>query len=131
MAAGDALTVLAPALAGVVDPLLITPMLDKQRFLRQPIFVELWNRARAELSSCRRLVVIGYSFPPTDFSTRRLFLEAFKDSPPKELVVVNPDTCIVQIVKDLSHFVGPVTVCNDLKEYVGLYAERSQPEMQS
>jgi len=109
----------------LLDPLLITPTLDKQRFLRQPIFIELWNRARAELSSCKRLVIIGYSFPPTDFSTKRLFLEAFKDNSPQELVVVNPDMSVVPIVKELSHFDRPVVVCRDLEEYVALYARRT------
>jgi hypothetical protein len=100
----------------VVEPLLITPVLNKG-VTRYP-FQRLWRLAREQLRGCRRLVVGGYSFPPTDFATRRMFLEAFADHVPEELVVVNPDTRVVQLVKDLCHYGKPVLVCKDLEEFL-------------
>lgn len=102
----------------IIDPLLITPVLDKRPFLQQPIFVDLWQRALLELSNARRLVVMGYSFSPTDFSTRRLFLEAFAENALDELIVVNPDTTIADLCKELTHFDKPVAVYRNLEEYV-------------
>jgi|SRR2546422_4721764 len=78
----------------------------------------LWKKAKTALSSCKRLVVIGYSFPLTDFDTKKLFLEVFSDNSLDQLIVVNPDTSVVQTVKDLSHFDKPVIVCKDLYEFM-------------
>jgi hypothetical protein len=64
------------------------------------------------------LVVCGYSFLPTDFATRWVFLQSFVGGPPDELVVINPDTNVVRRVKNLCHFEGPACVCGDIREYV-------------
>lgn len=54
-----------PDLEGwIVDPIIVTPVLYKEKFYRQPIFEYLWERAKSVLSRCRRLVIIGYSFSP-------------------------------------------------------------------
>jgi len=82
------------------------------------IIRELWTRARHELSECRRLIVGGYSFPPTDFHTRRLFLEAFVEKAPDEVIVINPDTSVIGLVKKLCHFDKPVLACRDLMEFI-------------
>jgi hypothetical protein len=50
-----------------------------------------------------------------------MFLEAFSENNLEELIVVNPDTSVVQKVKDLCHFNKPVIVCKDLGEYVNYY----------
>jgi len=114
-----------PDLGGwYIDPLIITPTLYKEEYFRDPqfgrVFTPLWKMAREALSQCRRLVVIGYSFPPTDFPTRKLFLESFSERSPEEVIVVSPDTSIVQTVKDLCHFRKPVMVCRDLAEFLHL-----------
>ncbi len=85
------------------------------------IIYEIWERAYKELSTCKRLIVGGYSFPPTDFNTKRLFLEAFSEHSVEEIIVINPITSVVQIVKDLCHFKKPVLVCRDLEEFISLY----------
>jgi len=98
-----------PDLRGwLIDPLIITPVLYKEQFYQHPVFSDIWKRAHDELSTCRRLVVIGYSFAPTDFNIKKLFLEAFCENTLEELVVVNPDTSVVRTVKELSHFQKPV-----------------------
>ncbi len=99
----------------LLEQLIITPVLNKDVDLAP--FAHVWRRAREEMRECKRLVVGGYSFPPSDFATRRLFLESFSGRPPDELVVINPDTSVVRRVKDLCHFEGPVSVCGDLREY--------------
>lgn len=111
-----------PDLRGwLINPLIITPVLYKERFYQQQVFSRIWQRAYDELSTCRRLVVIGYSFAPTDFNIKKLFLEAFYENTLEELIVVNPDTSVVRTVKELSHFPKPVLVCQDLEEYLRLY----------
>jgi hypothetical protein len=102
----------------IILPIIVTPVLIKD--LNQPIIHEVWKQAYKELSTSKRLIVGGYSFPPTDFNTRRLFLEVFSQHALEELVVINPDTRVVQLVKDLCHFRKPVLTCHDLNEFVSL-----------
>jgi hypothetical protein len=101
----------------------MTPLLYKD-YSKQP-FPELWRRAREELTECRRLIVGGYSFAPTDFATRKLFLEAFAEHTLEELVVINPNTEIVRLVKELCHFDRPVLVCRDLEEFINFKGLRT------
>jgi hypothetical protein len=98
---------------------LVTPVLYKESWLQNQRFDELWKHALAALSGCQRLVVIGYSFPPTDFATKRLFLEAFADRfALDELVVVNPNTRLIDVVKELTHHAGAVLHWSTLDEYI-------------
>ena len=84
------------------EPLIITPMLFKN-LNQDTIIVQIWQQALAELKACERLIVGGYSFPPTDFYARKLFLEAFADRQPREVVVINPDSRAESLVQDLTH----------------------------
>jgi len=86
----------------LIEPLIITPMLFKN-LGQESIIVQIWQQALAELRECDRLIIGGYSFPPTDFYTRKLFLEAFADRQPKEVIVINPDCIIEKVVYDLTH----------------------------
>lgn len=79
---------------------------------------QTWRRARDELLGCHRLVVAGYSFPPTDFAVRRLFLEAFADGPPEKLVLVNPDPSVRGTAAGLCHFKGRLLVRESIEEFV-------------
>jgi len=115
----------APDIYGIIiEPIIITPVANKQ-LSQTPIIPIIWKKAAEELASCKRLIVGGYSFPPTDFHTRRLFLEAFSDHSPEEIVIINPDTRIVQLVKDLCHFKKPVLVCRDLDEFITSYTKHA------
>ena len=115
----------SPDLYGIIiEPIIITPVVNKQ-FIQTPIIPTIWKKAAEELASCRRLIVGGYSFPPTDFHTRRLFLESFSDHSLEEIVIINPDTRIVQLVKDLCHFKKPVLVCRDLDEFTTSYTKHA------
>jgi len=64
------------------------------------------------------LVVAGYSFPPTDFAVRRLFLEAFADHSPEKLVSVNPSYDIAATVASLCHFSGRTLIRESLEEFI-------------
>lgn len=96
-----------------MDPEIIPPQLFKA-YNHEP-YSSVWREALNSLSECEELFVIGYSFPPTDFRTRRLFLEAFSDHALRKLTVVNPDLSVVQLVRDLAHYQGPVLTCDSLQ----------------
>lgn len=103
-----------------ISPLIVAPTLYKPDYFRDPIYsrilAPIWQQASDALISCDKLVVIGYSFPPTDFQTKKLFLESFSESSVNELIVVNPNTSVVQRVKELCHFHRPISVCQNLDE---------------
>lgn len=100
----------------LLEPMIITPVLHKD--LSSELFSKIWCKARVELEACRRLVIGGYSFPAADFHTRKLFLEAFENHKLEELIIINPDTGIVETAKSLCHFDKPVKVCASLEEYM-------------
>lgn len=104
----------------ILKPLLVTPVMYKD--LSEWPFSEIWLRAKEALAECKRLVVGGYSFPPTDFMIRRLFLEVFADNSLDELIVINPDTRITELSKELCHLQGTVITCQNLAEYLDRYA---------
>lgn len=106
-----------------IEPIIITPVLYKEKYLHEPVFSSLWKQAFDALSSCQQLVIIGYSFPPTDFHVKRLFLEAFSNHSLEELTIINPDTSTIGTAKYLTHFHKPVVVCKNLEEYIS-YVEK-------
>lgn len=72
-------------------------------------------------SNCKRLIIGGYSFPPTDFHMKHLFLEAFRENKLEELIVINPDSNIIKTAKELCHYRGQVKYYSDLKEFYCSY----------
>ena len=101
-----------------IKRLIITPVLYKDEYYKHPLFQTLWRQAFETLSKCKRLVIIGYSFPSTDFHVRKLLLEAFKENSLEELIIVNPDSSTVRIAKELTHFNKPVISCYNLREFL-------------
>jgi hypothetical protein len=101
-----------------MEPIIIPPLLYKR--FGDPPFPDVWRQAVETLSECETLIAIGYSFPPTDFRTRRLFLEAFSQPHLRSLVVINPDPNVAGIVRKLTHFTGAVITCDDLRSFYGL-----------
>ena len=104
-----------------VQPIMITPVIHKQlhteEFLYKKVFDVLWKIARDSLSRCKALVVIGYSFPPTDFHTQKLFLEAFSHNIVKKLVIANPDAQAAKKTKELVQYEEVITFPT-LEEFV-------------
>lgn len=101
-----------------LNPLIIPLVLYKESMYQIKLFSNLWKQARELLAKCNRLIVIGYSFPPTDFAVKKLFLESFENNKLEELIVVNPDTSVVKTIKELTHFSKPVLLCSNLREFL-------------
>jgi hypothetical protein len=83
-----------------IEPLIITPIIYKDVYLEDRelygrVFAGLWKKAESSLRNCKRLAVIGYSFPATDFLTKKLFLESFVDTKLDELIIVSPDPLVI------------------------------------
>jgi hypothetical protein len=101
-----------------MEPIIIPPLLYKR--FGDPPFPDVWHHALETLSECETLIAIGYSFPTTDFRTRRLFLEAFSKPHLRSLMVINPDPNVSGQLRELTHFKGAVITCDDLRSFYGL-----------
>ncbi|MDX6577836.1 MAG: hypothetical protein QOE96_3789 [Blastocatellia bacterium] len=75
--------------AGLLTPYLIPPLLNKL-VLRDKISRNIWSNALAILRSASKIVIIGYSFPATDFYSEWLFRTALKGYRDVKIWVVNP-----------------------------------------
>ena len=106
-----------------IEPIIITPILYKDKYYNEKPFREIWESARKALSKCEKLVVIGYSFSPSDFTTKQLFIESLVESSLKELVVINPNHDLVKVVKELCHFDGGVVWYSSLDEYLQTFSK--------
>jgi hypothetical protein len=111
-----------------VAPLIITPVLYKDEYYNAKPFVDIWGSAKKALSKCAKLVVIGYSFSPTDFSSKHLLIESLVSNDLEELVIVNPDHNLVKVVKDLCHFSGGVVWYSSLDDYLNSFSHSVQLE---
>jgi len=100
----------------LIEPLIIPPVLYKD--YEQKFICTLWQKAKSILSHCKTLIVVGYSFPATDFGIKKLLLESFVSNKLDKLIIVNPNTSIVNTVKQLTHFDKPVIVCDSLNEFL-------------
>jgi hypothetical protein len=113
-----------PDCAGwLIDPVIITPVLYKDEYYNERPFKEIWEHARDALAKCKKLVIIGYSFSPTDFSTKRLLIESLMENDLEELVVVNPDYNVLKVAKDLCHFCGGLTWYSNLDDYLKSFSK--------
>ncbi|HET9283014.1 MAG TPA: hypothetical protein VFR24_13730 [Candidatus Angelobacter sp.] len=83
------------------SPILITPVRQKKYDTYRLSIQSLWTQAVKGLEDCHRLVIVGYSFPPTDTRALDLF-RAFLAAKGQEIDVeiVSPD------VKEIAHRIG-------------------------
>lgn len=70
------------------EVLIIPPTLNK-RLREVPLTRRLWTLAASEMAKATRLIVWGYSLPPTDFFSDWLLRQA-RSSRCKSLVLINP-----------------------------------------
>lgn len=112
----------------LVAPLIITPVLYKDEYYDKKPFSKIWKLASRTLSKCEKLVIIGYSFSPTDFSTKHLLIESLMGNDLEELVVVNPDHNVVKIARELCSFNKGVVWHNSLGDYLGSFSGSVQLE---
>lgn len=107
-----------------IEPIIITPIIHKEKHFDDPLYSKLlkpiWDKGKDSLTNCKRLVVIGYSFPATDFLTKKMFLESFSSNTLDELIIISPSQESINKVKDLCHFEEPKTFRN-LDEYIEHY----------
>lgn len=82
-----------PSAPGVpASPLLITPVRQKKYEMYKGAVDGLWKQAGKMLESADRIVIIGYSFPPTDTRAFKLLATALNRRPSKVSVdIVAPD----------------------------------------
>jgi hypothetical protein len=105
-----------------MKPIIITPVLYKDIHYNEKPFIEIWGQAKKTLSKCSKLVVIGYSFSPSDFTTKQLLIESLVGNTLKELIIVNPNHDLVKVVKELCHFGGGVVWYSSLDEYLQTFS---------
>lgn len=105
-----------------VWPLIITPALYNDEYYNQKPFREIWGMGKRALAECKKFVVIGYSFSPTDFSTKHLLTESFISNDLEELIVINPDHNVVKVAKELCHFDGGVVWYTGLDDYLKTFS---------
>ena len=72
------------------EPFIVPPTAQKL-IQRDSTIHKLWMLALGQLHYCRRIIIIGYSFPPADFYSEWLFRQIhFMDGKRPEIIVVNP-----------------------------------------
>lgn len=78
--------------SGLVSmPLIIPPVQKKEYDQFGNLFESLWNEAEKKIQEADEIIIIGYSFPKTDYRSSELFKSAFikrKDMP--KITIINP-----------------------------------------
>lgn len=101
-----------------LERVIIPPLLTKD-YSSQPMDY-VWSEAERRLSRVGKIVVIGYSFPPTDFATETLLRIGLPWTRQKEIrfTVVNPDK---EVFERFSRAFSESTVewIGSLEEYLG------------
>jgi hypothetical protein len=85
---------LAAAMRGATPAVLI-PTADKGSSYSRPVFANIWQAARKQLSTATELVLFGYSLPQSDSSMRALLLKSLQ--PDVEVTIVDPDASNVRL----------------------------------
>lgn len=72
-------------------PLIIPPVKNKTYDYYGTLFTSLWEKAQQAITNASQIVIIGYSFPETDYKSDQLFRRAFSDRNDfPEIVVIDP-----------------------------------------
>ena len=72
-----------------MTPLLIPPLLHKQ-IMDNGVIRSVWGHAFNRLASAARIVIIGFSFPATDFYAEWLFRNAARVNPGANVWILDP-----------------------------------------
>ncbi|NDV43114.1 hypothetical protein [Flagellimonas sediminis] len=78
--------------SGLVSmPLIIPPVQHKEYDQFGSLFESLWNEAEKKIQEADKIIIIGYSFPNTDYRSSELFKSAFvKRSTMPKITIINP-----------------------------------------
>ncbi len=72
-------------------PLIIPPVKNKAYDLFGSLFKDIWGKAQDAIYNADEIIIIGYSFPKTDYRTDKLFKNAFvKRSTMPKITILNP-----------------------------------------
>lgn len=72
-------------------PLIIPPVKNKQYDSFGSLFDELWKKGEESLTKADEIIIIGYSFPETDYKSDLLFRHAFsKRSDFPKITIIDP-----------------------------------------
>jgi hypothetical protein len=110
--------------SGLVSmPLIIPPVRKKSYDRFGPLFDGLWQSAEESLAAAEHIVVIGYSFPETDYQSIDLFLRSFSNrtSLPR-VTIVDPNP---RQIRD--RFVFQFGIPEDELECHGVYFDDDFP----
>jgi hypothetical protein len=80
----------------------------------------IWSAMRRALKMARDVLIIGYSFPPTDIEFSTLFRLAMnsKQENNAKIRVVDPDPTLIERISEIAPKNKVVHIANSLKEYV-------------
>ena len=100
-------------------PLIVPPTSFKLYDEFKHVLDPLWKLAQERISTSQRIVIIGYSFPPTDRRMIDLLTSIAYRTSDISIEIVNPSP--VQIIKRLTLELGiePKHVANGFVEYLG------------
>jgi NAD-dependent SIR2 family protein deacetylase len=101
-----------------LKPLLIPPLLEKELYGEE--FKYPWYLAEKTIVSADRIVVIGYSLPPTDFYSEYMLRKAMSKRFRRKPIVQIVDLDTKRVPKRLETVVGTEIkeIFQDLKEYL-------------
>ena len=77
------------------DPLIIPPVNEKTTYFNNETVKGLWKDARSALEKACRIIVIGYSLPPSDLGMK-LFLTNNQPAQDTPVYVVDIDPCVAK-----------------------------------
>lgn len=75
-------------------PIIVPPVLDKSQHYAIDRLRQQWADAHSALEQADEIIIIGFSFPPTDISCQFLFRSALKSRNKVRVVVVNIDGAV-------------------------------------
>lgn len=108
------------------SPLLITPVRQKKYGMYASTIQNVWKQAEKAIMSAERVVVVGYSFPPTDVRAMELLKDCLKARKKKfhlELVAPGVDGIAARIGKrSLSQAKSVMTFDMTFEQYLHEYA---------
>ncbi len=89
-------------------PLVVPPIYDKHRITAMDILRDVWDSARIAVETADRLVLVGYSMPDADVSSRQMLRRAFTANADLDAVdFVNPD---VGLATKINAYVRPEVI---------------------
>jgi hypothetical protein len=101
--------------------ILIVPPVLQKAVNQSPLIRTQWNIAEKEITRADKIVIWGYSLPPTDFHAEWLLRKCGKNKQLSEIVIINPNSEHIdkfdKIIKELP--INPrVTSFNSFADYI-------------